>query len=300
MRLRAPVPGDAPAVLAVLQARDAVDRGGLDYTLGDLLDEWHGAEFDLASDAVVAEAGGQIVGYGAVALPGAIAVVVPRHEGGGVGTRLLAWTERRQRERGRERYRQWVPAANARARALLERAGYQPSRSYARMVRRLDAIAPPPVLPAGFATRSVDVDADAVELHVVDDAAFAATADYQPASLEAFRQEHLAAHDFDAGLSAVALDGERIAGLLLARRRDEERVGFVDVLAVHPDYQRRGLGTSLLLGAFMRFTGAGLVEAQLGVASDNPRALRLYERVGMTPRFEAVTYERGIDPRPTR
>jgi mycothiol synthase len=136
-------------------------------------------------------------------------------------------------------------------------------------------------------------------------ASFAANADYQPESLTAFRQEHLAAHDFDAELSAVAErgeriagfseQGERIAGFLLARRRKGERVGFVDVLAVHPEFQRRGLGTALLLNAFTRFAGAGLAEAQLGVASDNPRALRLYERAGMTRRFQAYTYERAID-----
>jgi mycothiol synthase len=295
MWLRAPVPGDAPAVLAVLQARDAIDHGGLDYTLGDLRDEWQGAEFDLASDAVVAEDAGRIVGYGVVALPGAIAAVSPGHEGRGIGTQLLEWTERRQRERGRERYRQWVPAANARARALLEAVGYRPSRSYARMVRRLDEVPAVTAVPAGFALRSVDVDADAAELHAVDAASFAANADYQAESVRAFRQEHLAAHDFDAGLSAVAEHGERTAGFLLARRRDEEGIGFVDILAVHPGFQRRGLGTALLLGAFSRFAGAGLAEAQLGVASDNPRALRLYGRVGMTPRFEAQTYERPID-----
>jgi hypothetical protein len=67
MRLRAPAPDDAPAVLAVLQARDAIDHGGLDYTLGDLRDEWQGAEFDLSCDAVVAEDAGRIAGYGGAA-----------------------------------------------------------------------------------------------------------------------------------------------------------------------------------------------------------------------------------------
>ena len=69
-------------------------------------------------------------------------------------------------------------------------------------------------------------------------------------------------------------------------------MGFVDVLAVHPDHQRRGLGSTLLRNSFAGFAAAGLKEAQLGVASDNPRALALYERVGMHARFQTDVYER--------
>ena len=49
--------------------------------------------------------------------------------------------------------------------------------------------------------------------------------------------------------------------------------------------------------AFARFAAVGLREAQLGVASDNPSALRLYERQGMRKRFRYDTYERAVfDP----
>lgn len=36
-----------------------------------------------------------------------------------------------------------------------------------------------------------------------------------------------------------------------------------------------------------------LSQVQLGVASDNPTALRLYKRCGMTKRFRYDTYERS-------
>ena len=59
----------------------------------------------------------------------------------------------------------------------------------------------------------------------------------------------------------------------------------------------------MLETAFAGFAAAGLREAQLGVASDNPDALRLYERQGMAKRFRYDTYERAVvDPgtRPAR
>jgi ribosomal protein S18 acetylase RimI-like enzyme len=73
----------------------------------------------------------------------------------------------------------------------------------------------------------------------------------------------------------------------------EEGLGFVDLLGVHPHYHQRGLATAMLTAAFAAFAAAGLRKAQLGVASDNSQALRLYERCGMQPRFQFDSYERA-------
>jgi len=295
MRLRAPVQDDAVAVLDVLVARDTADIGVPDYTLGDLRDEWRASDFDLGTDAVVGELeDGRVVAYAAARRLGVLAVIAPDQEGRGLGARLLQWAERREREQGRDRHRQWVAATNSRGQMLLRAAGYSCSRSYWRMVRQLDDVAERDLAPVGFNVRSLDVDRDAAALHELDAASFAANPDYEPESFAAFREEHLHAHDLDPELSCVAEHGNEIAGFLLARRSEHEATGYVDILAVHPDAQHRGLGTALLRTAFTRFAAAGLREAQLGVASDNPRALRLYERAGMTPRFRFDTYERPI------
>ncbi len=295
MQLRAPVLDDAPAVLAVLVARDLADLGVPDATLEDLLDEWGGSDLDLAADARVAEAGdGHIVGYVLVRRPGTLAVVDPGHEGHGVGTRLLEWAEARDRDRGRELHRQWVAAENQSARTLLTAAGYSMARSYWRMVCSLTDMGPAVPAPAGFVLRAVDIARDAVSLHAVDAASFGGRPDYVAETLGEFREEHLEAHDFDSALSRVAERDGALAGFLLARRVVDDAVGFVDILAVDPRHQRRGLGTALLGSAFAAFAGAGLREAQLGVASDNPLALRVYERAGMTVRFQFDIYERPV------
>jgi ribosomal protein S18 acetylase RimI-like enzyme len=68
-------------------------------------------------------------------------------------------------------------------------------------------------------------------------------------------------------------------------------VAYVDLLAVHPDAAGHGIGGTLLRAAFAAASRAGFARVQLGVASDNPNATRLYERVGMTRRFRVDAYE---------
>jgi SAM-dependent methyltransferase/GNAT superfamily N-acetyltransferase len=145
----------------------------------------------------------------------------------------------------------------------------------------------------GLRVRPVDVDRDAARLHAVDAASFSGRPGYIGESLREFREEHLEAHDFDAALSRVVENGEgRIIGFLLARRELPEAIGYVDLLAVDPDHQGRGLGTMLLADAFAGFAAAGLRDAQLGVDSDNPGALTVYERAGMEVRFRYDVHER--------
>jgi mycothiol synthase len=294
MRFRPPSPDDAPAVLGVVVARDLADIGIADYTLEDLRDEWGESSLDLSADAVVVESGDELVAYALLRRQGAFAVVHPAHENREIGARLLAWTERRARELGRDHYRQWVSAGNARADAMLRGAGYAPVRSYWRMARPLDGSEQPVTAPGGVRLRPLDVDLDAAGAHALDDASFAALPDYNPHSLEQFVDEHLRAHDLGPELSTVAELGDRMVGFALCRRWVQESAGFIDLLAVHPDHQRRGLGSVLLRTSFSRFAAAGLTEAQLGVASDNPRALALYERVGMHARFQTDVYERPV------
>jgi ribosomal protein S18 acetylase RimI-like enzyme len=298
MRWRAPTLEDAPAALALITARDIADFGAPDYTLDDLQEEWQGPELDLAADTVVVqEAGepGRLVGYAIVRRSESLVVVAPDREGRGLGRGLLTWAERREAERGREHHRQRIAAGNDRARELLQAAGYRPRRRYWRMLRRLDEPVHPPLPPDGTLLRGLDVDADLTALHELDALSFSAGADYEPETLAQFQAEHLGAHDLDPELSRVAEGETGIVGFLLARRWREESVGFIDVLAVHPAHHRRGIATAMLTSAFAAFAAAGLREGQLGVASDNPRALGLYERVGMTAAFRVDAYERPVD-----
>jgi mycothiol synthase len=281
--LRAPGLADAEAVLEVLRERDIADTGEPDFTLQDLLDEWQLGEVDLGEDARVAEQNGRVTGYGIVRRQGTMIAVDPRHESDDVGRALIAWSEERDRHRGREHHRHYVGAGDRHGRQRLTRAGYTLLRSYWRMVRDLDGSERPGQAPDGIRMRALDVAADGEAIHRLDDVAFSAVPDYNPSTFEQFRDGHFAAHDLSTNLSVVAEAQKRgaLAGFALTKVWPLEKVGFVDILAVHPDLQGRGLGSAILRYAFAGYAAAGLREAQLGVATDNPRALRLYEQVGM-------------------
>jgi len=297
VRLRPPRQRDAPAILAVLAARDTADLGVPDYTLEDVLDGWNEVSFDAEADARVCETEhGEIVAYAAVRPPATQVAVAPEHEGQGIGALLLSWAERRELELGWEQHRHAIAAGNARAEALLSRSGYALHRSHWRMACRLGGTAHERAVPAGVRLRALDTGADAESLYALNAASFADGEDEQPASLAAFSARHLQPHDLDRKLSCVALRSERVVGFLLARRWQEQSVGYVALLAVDPEEQGRGLGTALLQRALGLFETAGLAEAQLSVAGDNPKALALYERVGMRPRFRLDVYERPLDP----
>ncbi|WP_430479156.1 GNAT family N-acetyltransferase [Streptomyces sp. P11-1] len=63
----------------------------------------------------------------------------------------------------------------------------------------------------------------------------------------------------------------------------KEGVGTLWQLAVHPALQSCGIGTFLVEAAELRIRGRGLLQAELGVEEDNPRARALYERLGYIP-----------------
>jgi len=84
-----------------------------------------------------------------------------------------------------------------------------------------------------------------------------------------------------------AIEGEQIVGSV--RAFQEGVACHVERLVVHPDYQRRGIGTALLNMIETCFPAASRFELFTGHKSENN--IRLYERVG----YRAVRQERVND-----
>src|SRR5581483_927704 len=222
---------------------------------------------------------------------GGFAAVDPAAEDQGAGSALLAWLESRERELHRPVHRQLIASSNATGERLLGAAGYARARSNHTLTRRLDGSAErPPPPPDGLVLRQLDPGTDAAAIPALDAAAFEGQPGYVPESLASFVAEHLASHGFDPALSLIA---ERLPsaarapvpiGFLIARRRAREQTGYVDILAVTPAEQGRGVGSALLGAAIAGFARAGLAAVELIVSSRNPDALRLYQRHGLRER----------------
>jgi ribosomal protein S18 acetylase RimI-like enzyme len=139
----------------------------------------------------------------------------------------------------------------------------------------------------------IDPASDVRALHAADSVAFADNADAFEESFENFEAEHLAVDSLDTTASAVARRGETIAGFTVCQRRPGD-IGYIDLLAVLPDERRHGLGAALLAHALGAFAQAGLRAARLETASDNPTAIRLYERAGMQRGPGADVWEKPL------
>jgi mycothiol synthase len=201
-----------------------------------------------------------------------------------VWAELIRWAEDRQDELGRMPYRGGCDAVNAPAVASWAAAGYILSDFYAQMVRSFEEGGPPETaeLPAGYRLGLIDRDGDAARLHDLNERAFEADPDHEPATLEDFTRAHLSFSQFDPAWSLLVETARGdLAGSLIGWRPPDHPHGYIAVLAVDPAHRRVGLGRAMLLTAFSAIDSAGLPAAELYVASHNPKALDLYTSVGM-------------------
>jgi ribosomal protein S18 acetylase RimI-like enzyme len=97
---------------------------------------------------------------------------------------------------------------------------------------------------------------------------------------------------FEAWWRALSQDGEYASELCFPVRDQSGQLaafaqcwtsGFVKDFAVHPDWQRRGLGRALLLHVFQVFRMRGAMVVSLKVEADNARAIHFYQSLGLSP-----------------
>jgi mycothiol synthase len=295
---RPPTREDARAVTELVIACDIEDVGEPDFELDDLLTDWNRPGFELERDALLVLDAERVVAYAGFGRRDYSDVYVhPEYRGRGVGSDLLPWTEQRALEQlepgGDIRLGQVVTANHGGARTLLERAGYEPVRTYWRMEMPLDGPPPPPAWPEGVRVRTFDLERDARAVHALVEDAFADNERHDAQSFEEWQAFMIDREAFEPGLWFVAEADRQVAGVVLCP--DYEAEGWVRQLAVARNWRRRGLGTALLRQAMSEFHRRGRDRIGLVVDSWNRTgAKELYERAGMHVAREHTRMEKEL------
>jgi mycothiol synthase len=215
--------------------------------------------------------------------------VHPDAFGRGVGTAIVEWIESRARELGAPETQIGILHADERAASLLRSRGFEPIRSFFRMVIELEGDPAPPAWPDGFVVAPL-VPGEERELYEVFEEAFLDHWGHVPRTFEEWSKTH----ELEPGLSfLVRRDGVVAAGAFC--KRELFGMGWVDVLGTRREYRRQGLAEALLRHAFRELYARGAHQIGLGVDAESPTgATRLYERVGMRVASAADLYAKHL------
>jgi GNAT superfamily N-acetyltransferase len=280
--------------------------------------EWDDPHFDYANNFrfVIDPATGKPVAYGEMFIhpvtpvrPWSFGFVLPAYRNEGIGSALVRWAIDRATalipqapENARIVLQQGVHDANTVAAGLLRTFGFHNQRSSYTMMIHMDAPPPAPVWPDGVTLTNFKETPD---LHRFTAARIAGFRDHrgfieQPVDMMAERWQHHIDGDttHDPELYVLAQHGDDSAGVMIGEYSDEyENTGWVDILAVLPDFRRKGLGLALLHHAFGLYWSRGIKSVALGVdGASLTNAVALYERAGMHIDKQYDVYELELRP----
>ena len=310
LQLRSLRRGDAESVAQMIYAACAADGDAiLAVSADELRHAWQDPQFDLEKDAFVVETpAGRIVGYADVTNSYEYAVlnmdgnVHPDYKGGGIGTTLLRAVEQRARqlmdraEPGvRVAIKTTINRNDSDGNALHQNEGYQPIRYHWRMEILLNDPPEKPHLPEGIDLRPFVREKHDAAVWQAENEAFRDHPGSHAWALDEWQRERFDDPEFDPSLWAVASAGDEVAGYSLNRYRTG--IGWIRSVGVRRPWRGRGVGEALLLHTFGEYYRRGMRTVGLGVNAHNPTgATRLYQKVGMHPASEHITYEKEIRP----
>jgi len=188
--------------------------------------------------------------------------------------------------------------------AMLRERGYEPVRYDFLMVRpTLDELPDAP-LPEGLEIRPVRPE----QLRQIFDAEVEAFRDHwgwsapTEADFQQFLTDPVQGAAGNTALWQVAWDGDQVAGMVRGFVNEAEneqfgrRRGWVEHISVRRPWRRRGLARALIAASIRALREAGMTEGALGVDTENlSGALRLYESCGFVPSKRSTTYRKPLD-----
>ena len=176
----------------------------------------------------------------------------------------------------------------------LEQNGFQPNERHDIYFKRsLSEPLPESPLPDGFHIRASHGDEGDARLRAVaSHAAFGSSKpfdEYWPRTWK-FVQSPVYVPEHE--LFVLSPDGQ-VAAYCIVWTDELTKVGHFEPVGTHPNFQRRGLGKSLLFEAMRRLKSEGMTEADVCTNHNNEAAIRLYESVGFRKSKKLLIYSKN-------
>lgn len=291
---RAPTRDDIGALTELIAACELDLDGVAEIDPGDVEMSFGRAGYDLVRDCVLVHEGERLVGWADVYKDRAEVDVRPSHRGRGLGTALLAWTERRARESSRSAVNQTVTDANAAATELFRRRGYAPTETAWLLQIRFEGGPPPaPAAPEGITIRAFERGVDERAAYRVIEDAFNEWPDPTPHTYEEWERLFPAHPAFTPERSPLAFEGDELVGAAVYLDYPSSDEGWVQQLATKATHRHRGIARALLHHAFSAAYASGKPACGLSTNSQTG-ALSLYEKVGMHVRRSYTRFSKTL------
>ena len=179
-------------------------------------------------------------------------------------------------------------------RAIWEKLGFRIKRYSWVLDRNIEELIPAE-FPEGFEIKKMTAGADEEAWCTIINSAFADIEGHthlRSEMIDEMRKEK----DYMEGGMLILWNGSNPAGLvkLIKLNDDGEARLFIETLAVHPDYQGKGLGRMLLRYCINFGKEMGLRKAELTVNSENEDAVKLYFKEGFKKTVVFICYNKKL------
>jgi ribosomal protein S18 acetylase RimI-like enzyme len=149
-----------------------------------------------------------------------------------------------------------------------------------------------PFLPEGYTVRQVD-ETDTVNRAAAQHAAFQIDTPFQE-YLQRY-SHFMASPGYARGFDwIVVAPDRRVAAFCIVWPDAVSRIGQIEPVGTHPDFQRKGLGKAVMRAGLQHLQSVGVCSARICARADNVAAIKLYESVGFRTMYQLLTYRKTL------
>jgi mycothiol synthase len=296
---------DLTAMQDVLTRGRQADNGSYYIHIGDL--KWwlyypplEGSFWDHIHLWDDPEQPGRCLGWALIS-PGGVGIDVypqPELRGSPVAREMYLWAEQQATRLARAQGRKtvnvlWVRHDDELLKEYFIQQGYRLKRGVLHFSRSLDGELLAPQLPYAFTLRGCQGEPEVAARAKAQYGAFNSTAPFERylERFKSFMRSPVCQPELDT--VAVAPDGQ-VAAFCIIWTDPVNQAGLFEPVGTHPDLQRKGLGSAVMLEGLRRLKRLGMKQAIVSTGEDNRPGIRFYETVGFQVIYSLETYGKDV------